>query len=109
MWCFDTMGEGNLQYWTDLELKTVISLMPSPPTLIPSFFDEVKSALPSKTRGKIVSYFYNVTLLQFRENQSRMTPDEIDSDADTQYKVANLEANTSQKPVMLTPKKRRHP
>ncbi|CAH8384798.1 unnamed protein product [Eruca vesicaria subsp. sativa] len=107
MWCFDTMGEGNLQYWTDLELRKVISLMPSPPTLIPSFFDDVKSALPSKTRGKIVSYFYNVTLLQFRANQSRMTPYEIDSDTDTQYQVCNLEANTSQKPVLLTPKKRR--
>ncbi|KAJ4892410.1 AT-rich interactive domain-containing protein 1 [Raphanus sativus] len=113
MWCFDTMGEGNLQYWTDLELKKVVSLMPSPPTLIPSFFGELKIALPSKSRGKIVSYFYNVTLLQFRANQSRMTPDEIDSDTDTQYRLATasedptLEANTSQKPVLLTPKKKR--
>ncbi|WZY91856.1 hypothetical protein YC2023_064185 [Brassica napus] len=113
MWCFDTMGEGNLQYWTELELKKVMSLMPSPPTLIPSFFDELRSVLPSKSRGKIVSYFYNVTLLQFRANQSRMTPYEIDSDTDTQYRIAtasedpNLEANSSQKPVLLTPKKKR--
>ncbi|CDY18879.1 hypothetical protein Bca4012_028915 [Brassica carinata] len=113
MWCFDTMGEGNLQYWTEFELKKVMSLMPSPPTLIPSFFDELRSVLPSKSRGKIVSYFYNVTLLQFRANQSRMTPYEIDSDTDTQYRIAtasedpNLEANTSQKPVLLTPKKKR--
>ncbi|KAJ0258654.1 AT-rich interactive domain-containing protein 1 [Hirschfeldia incana] len=113
MWCFDTMGEGNLQYWTEFELKKVRSLMPYPPTLIPSVFDELRSVLPSKSRGKIVSYFYNVTLLQFRGNQSRMTPDEIDSDTDTQFMIAqasedpNLEANSSQKPVLLTPKKKR--
>ncbi|KAF8087720.1 hypothetical protein N665_0570s0033 [Sinapis alba] len=114
MWCFDTMGEGNLQYWAELELKKVMSLMPSPPTLIPSFFDELRGVLPSKSRGKIVSYFYNVALLQFRGNQSRTTPDEVDSDTDTQYRLAtanedpNLEdSNTSQKPVLLTPKKKR--
>ncbi|KAL0720668.1 hypothetical protein Bca4012_035267 [Brassica carinata] len=110
MWCFDTMGEGNLQYWTELELKKVMSLMPSPPTLIPSFFDELRSVLPSKSRGKIVSYFYNVTLLQFRGNQSRTTPDEIDSDTDTQYRIATAEEDPNleaQKPVLLTPKKKR--
>lgn len=113
MWCFDIMGEGVLQYWTDLELKKVKSLMTSPPTLSPSFFDQIKRILSSKSRGKIVSYFYNVTLLQFRANQSRTTPHEIDSDTDQLYNIAtenedpSPEANTSQKPVLLSPKKKR--
>ncbi|ESQ39241.1 hypothetical protein EUTSA_v10001382mg [Eutrema salsugineum] len=113
MWCCDTMGEGALQYWTDIELEKVKSLMTFPPTLSPSFFDELKIMLPSKSRGKIVSYFYNVTLLQFRANQSRITPEEVDSDTDQLYNLATAnedptpEANTSQKPVLLTPKKKR--
>ncbi|XP_056854767.1 AT-rich interactive domain-containing protein 1-like [Raphanus sativus] len=60
MWCFDSMGEGTLQYWTDLELKKVKLLMASPPTLSPSFFSELKSILSSKSREEIVSYYYNV-------------------------------------------------
>ncbi|CAH2057766.1 unnamed protein product [Thlaspi arvense] len=113
MWCFDTLGEGTLQYWTGLELKKVKSLMTYPPTLKRSFFDELKSILPSKSRGKIVSYFYNVTLLQFRANQNRITPEEVDSDTDELYNLATenedstAEANTCQKPVLLTPKKKR--
>lgn len=109
MWCFDSMGEGTLQYWTDLELKKVKLLMASPPTLSPSFFSELKSILSSKSREEIVSYYYNVSLLQFIANQSRMTPGEVDSDTDQYYNLGDptMEANTSQKPVLLTPKKKR--
>ncbi|CAN7063498.1 unnamed protein product [Brassica rapa subsp. trilocularis] len=113
MWCFDSMGEGTLQYWTDLELKKVKLLMTSPPTLSASFFSELKSILSSKSREEIVSYYYNVTLLQFMANHSRMTPGEVDSDTDQYYNLApgngdqTMEANTSQKHVLLTPKKKR--
>ncbi|XP_010508070.1 PREDICTED: AT-rich interactive domain-containing protein 1-like isoform X2 [Camelina sativa] len=112
MWCFDVMGEGILQYWTDIELKKIKSLMSSPPSLSQAFFDQAKTILPSKSRGKIVSYFYNVTLLQYRANQSRTTHD-IDSDTDQYFTGAKEkenptpEANTSQKPGLLSPKKRR--
>ncbi|KAF3553156.1 hypothetical protein F2Q69_00018115 [Brassica cretica] len=113
MWCFDSMGEGTLKYWTDLELKKVKLLMTSPPTLSASFFSELKSILSSKSREEIVSYYYNVTLLQFMANHSRMTPGEVDSDTDQYYNLApgngdpTIEANTSQKHVLLTPKKKR--
>ncbi|XP_020885490.1 AT-rich interactive domain-containing protein 1 isoform X3 [Arabidopsis lyrata subsp. lyrata] len=113
MWCFDVMGEGTLHYWTDLELKKIKSLMSSPPSLSPAFFDQAKMILSSKGRGKIVSYFYNVTLLQYRANQSRITPHDIDSDTDqlfiraTQNENPAPEANTSQKPALLSPKKKR--
>uniref|UniRef100_A0A1J3JWQ8 AT-rich interactive domain-containing protein 1 n=1 Tax=Noccaea caerulescens TaxID=107243 RepID=A0A1J3JWQ8_NOCCA len=108
MWCFDTMGEGALQYWTDLELKKVNSLMVYPPTLSPSLLDEAKTILPSKSLAKVVSYYYNVTLLQYRGTQNRITPDEVDSDTDQFYGVdPTSEANTSQKPVLFSPKKRR--
>ncbi|CAG7908655.1 unnamed protein product [Brassica rapa] len=113
MWCFDSMGEGTLQYWTDLDLKKVKLLMTSPPTLSASFFSELKSILSSKSREEIVSYYYNVTLLQFMANHSRMTPGEVDSDTDQYYNLApgngdqTMEANTSQKHVLLTPKKKR--
>ncbi|KAF8088309.1 hypothetical protein N665_0546s0038 [Sinapis alba] len=110
---FDSMGEGTQQYWTDLELKKIKLLMASPPTLSPSFFSELKSILSSKSRAEIVSYYYNVSLLQFRANQNRMTPNEVDSDTDQYYNLApgnedpTMEANTSHKPVLLTPKKKR--
>lgn len=113
MWCFDVMGEGTLQYWTDLELKKIKSLMSSPPSLSQAFFDQAKTILSSKSRGKIVSYFYNVTLMQYRANQSRITPHDIDSDTDqffigaTENDNPAPEANTSQKPVLLSPKKKR--
>ncbi|KAL0896316.1 hypothetical protein Bca101_080277 [Brassica carinata] len=109
MWCFDRMGEGTLQYWTDLELKKIKLLMAFPPTLSPSFFADLRSILSSKSRAEIVSYYYNVSLLQFIANQSRMTPGEVDSDTDQYYNLADpaLEANTSQKPALLTPKKKR--
>ncbi|KAJ0259135.1 AT-rich interactive domain-containing protein 1 [Hirschfeldia incana] len=113
MWCFDSMGEGTLQYWTDLELKKVKLLMTYPPTLTPSFFSGLKSILSSKSREEIVSYYYNVTLLQFIANLSRMTPGEVDSDTDQYYNLEpvngdpTMEANTSQKPGLLTPKKKR--
>ncbi|KAL1192145.1 AT-rich interactive domain-containing protein 1 [Cardamine amara subsp. amara] len=113
MWCCDIMGEGTLLYWTDLEQKKIKSLMTSPPTLSSAVFDQAKLILSSKSRGKIVSYFYNVTLLQFRANQSRITPHEIDSDTDELFNRATAnenpapEANTSQKPVLLSPKKKR--
>ncbi|XP_019100647.1 PREDICTED: AT-rich interactive domain-containing protein 1-like isoform X1 [Camelina sativa] len=112
MWCFDVMGEGTLQYWTDIELKKIKSLMSFPPSLSQAFFDQAKTILSSKSRGKIVSYYYNVTLLQYRANQSRTTHD-IDSDTDqffigaTENENPTLEANTSQKPGLLSPKKKR--
>ncbi|CAN8318799.1 unnamed protein product [Cochlearia groenlandica] len=113
MWCVDAMGEGALKYWTDLELKKVKCLMTSPPTLSTTFFDQLKSVLSSKSRALIVSYFYNVILLRFRANQSRNTPDEVDSDTDQLYYIATenedatLEANTPPKQVRLSPKKKR--
>ncbi|CAH8300979.1 unnamed protein product, partial [Eruca vesicaria subsp. sativa] len=112
MWCFDSMGEGTLQYWTDLELKKV-KLLAFPPTLSPSFFNDLKKILSSKSREEIVGYYYNVALLQYRANQNRRAPDEVDSDTDQYYNLApgngdpTMEANTSEKPVLLTPKKKR--
>ncbi|EOA26812.1 hypothetical protein CARUB_v10022904mg, partial [Capsella rubella] len=108
MWCFDVMGEGTLQYWTDIELKKIKSLMSVPPSLSRAFFDQAKAILPSKSRGKIVSYFYNVSLLQYRANQSRITPHDIDSDTDQFFMGAtDAEENASQKPPLLSPKKKR--
>ncbi|KAG7644460.1 ARID DNA-binding domain [Arabidopsis suecica] len=113
MWCFDVMGECTLQYWTDLELKKIKSLMSSPPSLSPAFIHQAKMILPSKSRGKIVSYFYNVTLLQYRASQSRITPHDIDSDTDqiflraTENENPAPEANTFQKPALLSPNKKR--
>ncbi|CAH8323541.1 unnamed protein product [Eruca vesicaria subsp. sativa] len=106
MWCFDGMSEGTLQYWKDLELKQVKRLMAFPPTLSPSSFNELKKILSSKSREEIVGYYYNVTLFQYRANQNRKTPDEVDSDTDQYYNLApgngdpTMEASTSEKPVM---------
>ncbi|CAA7016901.1 unnamed protein product [Microthlaspi erraticum] len=108
MWCSDTMGEGTLQYWTDSELEKLNSMMVYPPTLSPSFLEEVKAAFPSKCLAKVVSYYYNVALLQYRANQNRITHEEADSDTDQFYdKEPTSGASTSQDPVLFSSKKRR--
>ena len=54
-----------------------------PPSLNKFFWDiQVLKFFPTKTREKLVSYYFNVFLVRCRTYQNRVTPKDIDSDDD---------------------------
>ncbi|XP_057521374.1 AT-rich interactive domain-containing protein 2 [Amaranthus tricolor] len=75
-WKFDRMGEEVSLSWSPEEekkFKQIIRL--DKHSLGKSFF-------PRKTRKDLVSYYYNVHLINRRSYQNRVTPKDIDSDDD---------------------------
>ncbi|KAK9668106.1 hypothetical protein RND81_13G035900 [Saponaria officinalis] len=75
-WKFDRMGEEVSLSWTiedEKKFKHVVKL--NTPQLGRSYF-------PKKKRTDLVSYYYNVYLINRRRYQNRVTPKEIDSDND---------------------------
>ncbi|KAL9242809.1 hypothetical protein vseg_016773 [Gypsophila vaccaria] len=75
-WKFDRMGEEVSLSWTveeEKRFKHIIKL--NTPHLGKPYF-------PKKKRTDLVSYYYNVYLINRRRYQNRVTPKEIDSDND---------------------------
>lgn len=75
-WKFDRMGEEVSLSWSieeEKSFKQIIRL--NKPFLERSFF-------PRKSRTELVSYYYNVFLINRRSYQNRVTPKDIDSDDD---------------------------
>ncbi|KAG5231375.1 AT-rich interactive domain-containing protein [Salix suchowensis] len=82
-WRFDKMGEEVKLSWAVDEQKKFGAIVRSNPlSLDKCFWDEICRCFPSKRREDLVSYYYNVFLLQRRANQNRSTPDSINSDDD---------------------------
>ncbi|GFZ06891.1 ARID/BRIGHT DNA-binding, ELM2 domain and myb-like DNA-binding domain-containing protein [Actinidia rufa] len=83
-WRFDRMGEEVSLSWTIAEEKRFKDMVRlKPPSLNKFFWDiQVLKFFPTKTREKLVSYYFNVFLARRRTYQNRVTPKDIDSDDD---------------------------
>lgn len=81
-WRFNHMGEEVSLSWTEEEEKIFKEMMRSYPAFSNEFWWNAPKFLPSKTRKTLVSYYFNVFLVQRRSYQNRVTPEDIDSDDD---------------------------
>lgn len=82
-WRFDKMGEEARVSWTKEEQKKFEATVRSNPLSLNKYFwDEIFKCFPRRRREDLVSYYYNVFLLQRRAYQNRSTPDNINSDDD---------------------------
>ncbi|KAJ9173621.1 hypothetical protein P3X46_016738 [Hevea brasiliensis] len=82
-WRFDHMGEEISLRWTaeeEIRFKNMVRL--NPPSLDKCFWDDSRKYFPRKKREELVSYYFNVFLVQRRSYQNRVTPKHIDSDDD---------------------------
>lgn len=75
-WRFTHMGEEVSLQWTATEEKRVKDLVRS------NLWDKAFKYFQRKTRKDLVSYYFNVFLVQRRRYQNRVTPNKIDSDDD---------------------------
>ncbi|XP_016490398.1 AT-rich interactive domain-containing protein 2 isoform X2 [Nicotiana tabacum] len=80
-WRFDRMGEEVSLSWTSEEEERFKDMVRSSATSNNKWKNS-KKLLPSKTREKLVSYYFNVFLIRRRSYQNRVTPKELDSDDD---------------------------
>lgn len=81
-WRFNRMGEEVSLSWTEEEEKRFKYNMRSYAAFSNKFWNNACRFLPSKTREKLVSYYFNVFLVQRRSYQNRVTPKDVDSDDD---------------------------
>ena len=82
-WGFDRMGEEISLQWTTEEEKRFKDLMSlNIPSQNKCFWSNSSKYFPEKTRKNLVSYYFNVYLIQLRSYQNRVTPKGIDSDED---------------------------
>ncbi|GAA0160255.1 hypothetical protein LIER_16849 [Lithospermum erythrorhizon] len=82
-WNFDVMGEEVRLSWTREEGKKFQQIVKTNPFSEGlCFWDELVKAFPSKNRTVLVSYYFNVFLIERRGYQNRATPNLIDSDDD---------------------------
>ncbi|KAF1869979.1 hypothetical protein Lal_00017558 [Lupinus albus] len=109
LWKFDKVGEEVRLLWTKEEekrFKDVVGPNPLPEGYY--FWDHIFSSFPKKSRADLVSYYFNVFLLQRRAYQNRHTPEDIDSDDDeAEDGLRNVFGHQTQKSrcSILTPKK----
>ncbi|KAL2525020.1 AT-rich interactive domain-containing protein 2 [Abeliophyllum distichum] len=81
-WRFDRMGEEVSLSWTKEEEKRFKDTKSAHAAVRNKFWNNASRFLPTKTREKLVSYYFNVFLIQRRSYQNRVTPNDIDSDND---------------------------
>ncbi|KAE9595502.1 putative transcription factor & chromatin remodeling ARID family [Lupinus albus] len=109
LWNFDKIGEEVKDLWTEEEekrFKDVVGPDPLPEGYY--FWDHIFRSFPKKSRADLVSYYFNVFLLQRRAYQNRHTPEDIDSDDDeAEDGLRNVFGHQTQKSgrSILTPKK----
>ncbi|XP_027921685.1 AT-rich interactive domain-containing protein 2 [Vigna unguiculata] len=85
-WGFDRMGEEVSLQWTTVEEKRFKDIMRSNvPSKIKYFWNNVCKYFPNRTRRQLVSYYFNVFLIQLRTYQNRATPKNIDSDDEVEF------------------------
>ncbi|QCE02725.1 hypothetical protein DEO72_LG8g740 [Vigna unguiculata] len=110
-WDFDRVGEDVRLMWTKEEEKKFEDVVRSnPPSLEKYYWDYIFRAFPDKSRADLVSYYFNVFMLQRRGYQNRHTPDDIDSDdnddeAGPLRNVFGHQMQSSRGSILLTPKK----
>ncbi|XP_059634202.1 AT-rich interactive domain-containing protein 1-like isoform X2 [Cornus florida] len=110
-WKFNKMGEEVALSWTkEEELKFQAIVRSNPPSMEKCFWDEIFKSFRGKSREDLVSYYFNVFLLQRRAQQNRSTPSHIDSD-DDESELGSMtngfgrEAAKSPGSILRTPKK----
>ncbi|KAF3788597.1 AT-rich interactive domain-containing protein 2 [Nymphaea thermarum] len=82
-WKFNEMGEDVAISWSlndEQIFKTIVRL--NPLSLEKNFWKEAYLCFPSRSKQSLVSYYFNVFVLRRRSFQSRVTPDNVDSDDD---------------------------
>ncbi|KAB1214345.1 AT-rich interactive domain-containing protein 1 [Morella rubra] len=80
-WKFEKMGEEVKLSWTkEQEEKFKGALRSNTSSLQTFFWDQNFKFLPTKSRADLVSYYFNVFLLERRAYQNRFTPNVIYSD-----------------------------
>ncbi|KAK7340273.1 hypothetical protein VNO77_20975 [Canavalia gladiata] len=110
-WNLHKVGEEVRHLWTEQEEKMFKDVVKSnPASLDKCFWDHLFKTFPRKSREDLVSYYYNVFLLQRRGYQNRHTPDNIDSDDDESEltplrKVFGHQTQKSRSFTLLSPKK----
>ncbi|CAI8607558.1 unnamed protein product [Vicia faba] len=108
-WQFDKVGEDVRHLWTDEDERKFTEVIQSnPPSSARHFWDHIFRAFPNKSSAALVSYYFNVYLLQRRAYHSRHTADDIVSD--DEESVRKLKSvfghQKSRDSVFLSPKKR---
>ncbi|KAJ0264789.1 AT-rich interactive domain-containing protein 2 [Hirschfeldia incana] len=76
-WRFNQMGEEVSLRWTEREEKMFKKLMVSDPQ---SFWENAAKCFRGKKREQLVSYYFNVFLINRRRYQNRVSPRNVDSD-----------------------------
>ncbi|KAG7620092.1 ELM2 domain [Arabidopsis suecica] len=76
-WRFNQMGEEVCLRWTEEEEKRFKDMIIADPQ---SFWTNAAKNFPKKKREELVSYYFNVFLINRRRYQNRVTPKSIDSD-----------------------------
>ena len=85
---FCDMGEVVANKWTDEEEQAFHEVVLSNPlSLGKNFWDHLSATFPSRTKKELVSYYFNVFMLQKRAEQNRFDPLNIDSDDDEWQKI----------------------
>ncbi|CAA2957662.1 AT-rich interactive domain-containing 2-like isoform X1 [Olea europaea subsp. europaea] len=104
-WKFNRMGEEVSLSWTKEEEQRFKDMMRLHAAFPKKFWNNARWFLPSKTREQLVSYYFNVFLVQRRSYQNRVCPNDIDSDDDEKecgsigdsfgYKAINITSSRS--------------
>ncbi|XP_059642584.1 AT-rich interactive domain-containing protein 2 isoform X2 [Cornus florida] len=82
-WRFNHMGEEVSLSWTIEEEERFKRVVRSNSQFLNKcLWDNASKFFPTKTREKLVSYYFNIFLVQRRSYQNRVTPKDIDSDDD---------------------------
>ncbi|KAG0492659.1 hypothetical protein HPP92_006057 [Vanilla planifolia] len=92
---FSDMGEVVAQRWTEEEenmFREVV--LSSPASLGRNFWPVLSQAFPSRSSKELVSYYFNVFMLQKRSEQNRSDPLNVDSDNDEWQEISDVEEYT---------------
>ncbi|EYU38330.1 hypothetical protein ABFS82_05G104700 [Erythranthe guttata] len=81
-WRFNHMGEEVSLFWTEEEVKRFKCMTRSYAPFSNKFWKNAPKSLPLKTRENLVSYYFNVFLIERRSYQNRVNPRDVDSDDD---------------------------
>ncbi|KAI6707682.1 hypothetical protein NL676_010644 [Syzygium grande] len=82
-WKFHKMGEEVRLSWTEEERNKFATIMKmNSLSQDKCFWDQIFRVFPRKSREELVSYYFNVFLLQRRGCQNRVSPSDINSDDD---------------------------
>ncbi|MFS7981485.1 putative transcription factor MYB family [Helianthus anomalus] len=78
---FDSMGDVVACEWTEEDEQLFHEIVYSNPvSLGKNFWEKLEETFPSRTNQEIVSYYFNVFVLQRRAGQNRLDPVNADSD-----------------------------